>query len=252
MGKAVRLICLLLLLVGEVCGQSSGIVGGGVFGGKATGGASPVLIQNLNCNCKNTSTHCVINTSGSAQCNNTPTLTTTGTGHLVIALCGADSNDNCVSTGPVSTPSATWSQLASNTHQDQAWYTCSSAAFTAIDFGPFSQQDAVIEFSGVNTSSCLDKNPALLGQNTTSWATNASGTTAQGHELVVGWVTQFTATPGYACGGAYTQAVLGNGTSSALIACYAVETATGSYTVSGTATTAASSQEAGVYTFEYP
>jgi hypothetical protein len=136
--------------------------------------------------------------------------------------------------------------------QDQAWYTCSSVAFTAIDFGGFSQNDAVLEFSGVNTSACLDKNPAMLAQNTTTWATNASGTTAQGHELVFGWISQFTANPGYSCGGGFTQAVLGNGTSSALIGCYAVETSVGSYTVSGTATTAAASQEAGVYTFEYP
>ena len=145
--------------------------------------------------------------------------------------------------------------MASNTGspgQDQAWYTCASGAFTAIDFGPWSQQDAVVEFSGVNTSLCLDKNPALLAQNTTTWSTNPSGTTSQAHELGRRLDFAVHGNPRLCLRRRLHASILANGTSSALIVCYAVETSIGTYTVTGTATTAVASQEAGVYTFEYP
>lgn len=164
------------LLLSAWIGQNPGPSVTGALS-SASGGGSPALVQAVNYDCPNTSTNCAINSSDG--------WATAGTGHMVMVLCYSPGS-NCT-TAPVSSPSATWTQFTiySSNNTASAYYTCSSAAFTSITLGPWKQQDVVVEYSGLATSSCLDKVTTYTTiYSGGTWATNASGTLSSANELV--------------------------------------------------------------------
>jgi hypothetical protein len=179
---------LLILVISSFC-QAQIIVKRGPLAAAGGGGSTATLIQS-----------CSNNTSSGGAASIDVTCSATSAHHLLIAF---GLNIQSAAAAPVITDdhTQTWSTAFSNiacqttqfgTAGCAFAYVCDSAAgMTTVHIsgaGFAAITGAVREYSGVQTTSCLDQVSALLGQNSTSPGSSSSITTTA-TDLIIGVAT---------------------------------------------------------------
>jgi hypothetical protein len=144
-----------------------------------SGGATPTKVQSVSWHCPTSVTSCTVNASNGG-------LATIGAGHFVVV----NAHTGTVPTSVTSSPSATWA--GTDVYGNISAFTiCNSLAFTDVTINyPASTVGSltVTEYSGVTTSSCVDKVAAVADcGSSTTWTTGSTGTVSQNSELLLAW-----------------------------------------------------------------